>query len=70
MSVSSNILVLKEEEAFSFGSFVAECGGILGLFIGFTFLELWAWTWNVLQFVVNSVKENKLFTVNVGMTSQ
>ena len=56
MFVSDNVLVLREEEAFSFGSLVAESGGILGLFIGFTFLELWEWTWSVLQFVVNRVK--------------
>ena len=41
MSVSSNVLVLKEEEAFSLGSFVADCGGVLGLFVGFNFLMIW-----------------------------
>ena len=30
----------KEEEAFSFESLVADVGGILGLFIGFNFLEI------------------------------
>ena len=65
MFVSDNVLVLKEEEAFSFGSLVADVGGVLGLFIGFNFLEVWKWTWNVLQFVVNNVKEK-----NVRMTSK
>ena len=35
--------VLKEEEAYSFLSLVADCGGILGLFIGFNFLMAWDW---------------------------
>ena len=35
--------VLKEEEAYSFLSLVADCGGILGLFIGFNFLMVWDW---------------------------
>ena len=63
--MSSNVLVLREEEAFSFGSLVADVGGVLGLFIGFNFLEVWEWTWNVLQFVVNNVKEK-----SVRMTSK
>ena len=40
---SSPVQVLKEEEAFSFGSLVADCGGVLGLFIGFNFLKVWDW---------------------------
>ena len=35
--------VLKEEEAYPFLSLVADCGGILGLFIGFNFLMVWDW---------------------------
>ena len=35
------VLVEKEEEIFPFQSFVAECGGCLGLFIGFSFLLIW-----------------------------
>ena len=37
---SSSILMEKEEEAFSFESLVADVGGVLGLFIGFNFLEI------------------------------
>ena len=40
---SPSIQVLKEEEAYSFLSLVADCGGILGLFIGFNFLMVWDW---------------------------
>ena len=37
---SSSILMEKEEQAFSFESLVADVGGVLGLFIGFNFLEI------------------------------
>ena len=39
--LSDTVQVLKEEMAFPFGSLVADCGGILGLFVGFNFLMLW-----------------------------
>ena len=32
------VVVEKEEKTFPFQSFVAECGGCLGLFLGFSFL--------------------------------
>ena len=38
---SNSIQVLKEEEAYSFLSLVADVGGVLGLFIGFNFLMFW-----------------------------
>ena len=41
---SNSIQVLKEEEAYSFLSLVADVGGVLGLFIGFNFLMIWDWT--------------------------
>ena len=31
----------REEKAFPFGSLVADVGGVLGLFIGFSFINLW-----------------------------
>ena len=34
-------MVEKEEKTFPFQSFVAECGGCLGLFLGFSFLLVW-----------------------------
>ena len=42
---SASIEVLKEEEAYSFLSLVADCGGTLGLFIGFNF-----WDWMIIAF--------------------
>ena len=46
---SDTITVQREEEAFSFGSLVADCGGVLGLFIGFNFLMVWDWIIIVLE---------------------
>ena len=48
MLTSTSVQVLREEEAFSFESLVADCGGVLGLFIGFNFLMIWEWIlWSV-----------------------
>ena len=58
--VSNNVLVLREEEAFSFGSFVADCGGVLGLFVGFNFLMVWEWIWKFLLFVMNRMNQKKI----------
>ena len=66
MSVSSNVLVLKEEEAFSLSSFVADCGGVLGLFVGFNFLMLWEWMWKFLLFVINRLNKKEIIDMNVG----
>ena len=41
---SDTIEILKEEEAYPFLSLVADCGGVLGLFIGFNFLTIWDWS--------------------------
>ena len=30
-----------EEEAYSIGYLVADCGGVMGLFVGFNFLMIW-----------------------------
>ena len=38
---SDSVIVQREVEAFSFQSLVADCGGVLGLFIGFNFLLFW-----------------------------
>ena len=38
---SSTVTVLREEEAYSLLSLVSDCGGLLGLFIGFNFLIFW-----------------------------
>ena len=47
---TDTIEVLKEKEAYSFASLVADIGGVLGLFIGFNFLMIWDWiVWCVKQ---------------------
>ena len=43
MFASPTIEVLKEAEAYSFLSLVADCGGVLGLFVGFNFMIIWDW---------------------------
>ena len=35
--------VQREEKAYPFSALVADCGGVLGLFIGFNFLIVWGW---------------------------
>ena len=51
---ASNLVeVEKEEEAFPFISLVADCGGILGLFIGFNFLMIWDWVVKIFESLSN-----------------
>ena len=50
MFVSDSILVRREELAYPFSSFLAECGGVLGLFIGFNFMMVWGWGLDFLAF--------------------
>ena len=38
---SPSIAIEKEEEEYSIWTLVADCGGVLGLFIGFNFLMIW-----------------------------
>ena len=47
---SDSVIVQMEVEAFSFQFLVADCGGVLGLFIGFNFLTVWDW----IIFLLNS----------------
>ena len=36
-----NFTTETEEEAYSIGYLVADCGGVMGLFVGFNFLMIW-----------------------------
>ena len=38
---SNTVTVYREEEAYCLLSLVSDCGGLLGLFIGFNFLMFW-----------------------------
>ena len=38
---SPKVTVQKEVLAYTYMSFVADCGGLLGLFVGFNFLMIW-----------------------------
>ena len=51
------VLVRKEVEAFPLGSLVADCGGILGLFLGFNFFLVWEWIMDFLLFVIKTIKK-------------
>ena len=57
---SDTIQILREEEAYSFLSLVADCGGVLGLFIGFNFLMIWDWLFIVLTSCFPDMKNNIL----------
>ena len=41
MFSSKKVVIEKEEAAYPPISFVADCGGLLGLFVGFNFLLVW-----------------------------
>ena len=43
MSPSKELIEETEEYMYSFTSFLAEFGGALGLFLGFSFYSLWDW---------------------------
>ena len=55
MFVSNSILVRREELAFPLSSLLADCGGVLGLFVGFNFLMAWGWVMNLLVWITNRV---------------
>ena len=54
-----NSLIMTEEEVYNFElvDLVADCGGILGLFVGFNFLMVW-------DFLVSVVKKIKEYIGN------
>ena len=56
MFQSSTVNIVKEEEAYSLESFVADIGGVLGLFVGFNFLMAWDFV-VFLRVKCNSIKK-------------
>ena len=56
MFTCEKVLVRKEMEAFPLVSLVADCEGILGLFLGFNFFMIWEWIMDILFFIINSFK--------------
>ena len=56
---TKSILVRKEVLAFPTDSLVADCGGVLGLFLGFNFLLVWEWMLNGFFVVVNRFNKIK-----------
>ena len=54
MFSSPKVVIEKEEEAYPPASFVAECGGLLGLFVGFNFLLVdGSYFYTICKIVVN-----------------
>ena len=57
---SSNSLVVKEETLiYPLQSFLAEVGGSLGLFLGFSLIGLWDTVVSIVKFVTSKCVENK-----------
>ena len=46
---TASVQVLREDEAFSTVSLVADIGGVLGLFVGFNFLMVWDWLTGIME---------------------
>lgn len=57
MFASPNLLTEKEEPAYPLGSLVADCGGVLGMFVGFNFLMVWDFLSIVFVKVQSSVQK-------------
>ena len=56
MSFSTNVLTVMEEEyVYPLDSFIAEIGGALGLFLGFSFMMIW----DFIQFAIESLIKHK-----------
>ena len=53
------VLVKTDHLVYSFSSFLAEFGGALGLFLGFSFIMVWDWLLLASGFIVD--KKNNLF---------
>ena len=49
---STTVTVKKEVESYSQLDFVADCGGLLGLFIGFNFVMIW----DIIVFIHQKIK--------------
>ena len=52
---TKTVLLKTEELVYPFSSFLAEFGGALGLFVGFSFMLVW----DVLQIVINVIVSKK-----------
>ena len=56
---TQNVLVRREILAFPTDSLVADCGGVLGLFLGFNFLMVWGWVLSGLFVIFNRFNKIK-----------
>ena len=57
LSFSTDVLTVMEEDyVYPLDSFIAEFGGALGLFLGFSFLMIW----DLIQFGIESIKKHNI----------
>ena len=57
LAFSTNVLTVREEEyVYPLDSFIAEFGGALGLFLGFSFLMIW----DLIQFGLESINQLRI----------
>ena len=56
---TAEMTVKEEAELYPLNSFVAEVGGALGLFFGFSFIGLWKSLLSIINFIIN-LKKNRL----------
>ena len=65
---SSNSLTIKEEALlYPFDSFLAEFGGSLGLFLGFSFLTMWDILLSILKLVMNTLNTQLLKIIELNV---
>ena len=56
---TTEMTVKEEAELYPLNSFVAEVGGALGLFFGFSFVGLWEFLLSTIYFFVNLLKNKQ-----------
>ena len=66
ISFSTNVVRVQEEQyVYPVDSFIAEFGGALGLFLGFSFIMIW----DVVQFIISAVSK-KVWTKYLTCSSE
>ena len=53
---TNTVHVKKEHPLYPFSSFLAEFGGALGLFLGFSFLTVWDWFQIIFAFTISKIE--------------
>ena len=56
---STNVVVKEEDFIYPFESYLAEVGGALGLFLGFSFVGLWDTSIKTLKYLLSCLNRKK-----------